>query len=176
MPLLKHDFRLTDWFVLDSKDGGFFFLVFIVKAIKFINRGGGGISKENFSSEISCSRALLGVQVKGLGSGSRVHAGRCWKARAALGCVPRQTLLVPSPHHPSGQDLKTSVVLRPGRPFEPRLPTMGCTCPWGPRVRMLWQGPNTILTCPLPPIPCRLFSLSFSSRIRTHTFHCFLHN
>ena len=173
MPLLKHDFRLTDWFVLDSKDGGFSFLVFIVKSDKIYKSGWGGSWREDFFFWRFPVPGPHGVQVRGLGSGSRVHAGRCWKARAVLGRVPRQTLLVPSPQHPSGLDLKTSVVLRPGRPYEPRLPTLGCNRLWGPRVRMLWQGPNTISPRPLPTSP---FSLSFStSRVTTHAFHCFLH-
>lgn len=187
MPLLKHDVRLTDWFILDSKDGGFFFLVFIVKSDKiYKSRWWGNLEGRIFFFWRFPVPGPHGVQVKGLGSGSRVHAGRCWKARAVLGRVPRQTLLVPSPHHPSGQDLKTSVVLRPGRPFEPRLPTMGCTCPWGPRVRMLWQGPNTILTPPPPPPPVfflpqlqlkdkdtyiPLLSTQLASFQDTHMFH-----
>ena len=107
----------------------FSFLVFIVKSGKIYKLGRVQILKgEFFLLEISYSRALWS---SGQRAGQWVQ-GTCQQVLESKGpsgpcsqADPAGTIYTPSQR----MDLKTSVVLRPGRPYEPRLPTLGCDCP-----------------------------------------------
>lgn len=83
---------------------------------------------EFFLLEISYSRALWS---SGQRAGQWVQ-GTCQQVLESKGpsgpcsqADPAGTIYTPSQR----MDLKTSVGPTPGRPYEPRLPTLGCDCP-----------------------------------------------
>lgn len=177
MPLLKHDFRLTDWFVLDSKDGGFFFLVFIVKSDKiYKSRWWGNLEGRIFSSgdflfqgptEFRSKGWAVGPGYMPAGAGKQgpfwaVFPGRpCWYH---LHTIPADRISRPVWYWGQADHLSPDC-LQWAAPV-PEVQESGCS----DKV----QTPSW--PAPLPPDSLSSFSLSFSSRIRTHTFHCFLHN
>lgn len=176
MPLLKHDFRLTDWFVLDSKDGGFFFLVFIVKSDKiYKSRWWGNLEGRIFSSgdflfqgstEFRSKGWAVGPGYMPAGAGKQgpfwaVFPGRpCWYHLHTIPAdrISRSVWYWGQADHLSPDCLQWAAPV-------PEVQESGCS----DKVQTpSWPPPH--------PHPLSSFCLSFSSRIRTHTFHCFLHN